>query len=245
MNVPTPASHARRDPAATAALAAAWSHARTLLLDMDGTLLDLRYDNRFWRVDVPVAWGARHGVAPEEAIPRVTARLDATAGTLPFYCLDHWSRELGLDLRALKAATAEGIGYLPGARRFLATARASGKRLVLVTNAHPHTLALKLERTGLDRYLDAVHSSHAFAEPKESPGFWDALQRVQPLDPARSMLVEDSLPVLATASGAGIAHLVAVSRPDSTQPPRDTRPFVAVRRVDELLPAALSSRRAE
>lgn len=219
-----------------AALAAAWAGADTLLLDMDGTLLDLRYDNRFWRVDVPLAWAARHRVAAGDAIARVTARLDAAAGTLAFYCLDHWSRELDLDLKALKAGTVAGIGYLPGAVHFLTAARAHGKRLVLVTNAHPHTLALKLERTGLDRHLDAVHSSHAFGAPKESPAFWAAFARVEPFEPRRAMLVEDSLPVLSAAHGAGIGHLVAVSQPDSTRLPRDTAPFAGVRSVAELLP---------
>ncbi len=221
---------------AVAALAAAWAGTDTLLLDMDGTLLDLCYDNRFWREEVPLAWAARHRVAAGDAIARVTARLDAAAGTLAFYCLDHWSRELDLDLKALKAGTVAGIGYLPGAVHFLTAARAYGKRLVLVTNAHPHTLALKLERTGLDRHLDAVHSSHAFGAPKESPAFWAAFARVEPFEPRRAMLVEDSLPVLSTAHDAGIGHLVAVAQPDSSRPPRDTAPFSGVRRVAELLP---------
>ena len=39
-----------------------WTSIDTVLLDMDGTLLDLRFDNWFWQEHVPDALreGARH-----------------------------------------------------------------------------------------------------------------------------------------------------------------------------------------
>ena len=46
----------------------AWQDVDTVLLDMDGTLLDLAFDNYFWQKLVPETWGAKNGVTPQEAM---------------------------------------------------------------------------------------------------------------------------------------------------------------------------------
>ncbi|EPR3214815.1 GMP/IMP nucleotidase, partial [Klebsiella pneumoniae] len=40
----------------------AWQEVDTVLLDMDGTLLDLAFDNYFWQTLVPETWGAARGL---------------------------------------------------------------------------------------------------------------------------------------------------------------------------------------
>jgi hypothetical protein len=62
---------------------------------MDGTLLDLRFDNFFWQELIPSRYAALHGLPHEEAVAVLTPRFEAARGTLEWYCLDHWSRELG------------------------------------------------------------------------------------------------------------------------------------------------------
>ncbi len=69
---------------------------------MDGTVLDLRFDNLFWLEALPRRWAQVHGVGEEEAIVMLKARFDARRGTLDWYCIDHWSEELGVDIAALK-----------------------------------------------------------------------------------------------------------------------------------------------
>jgi putative hydrolase of the HAD superfamily len=117
---------------------------------------------------------------------------------------------------------------------FLRAVRAAGKRLVLVTNAHRASLAVKLRRTRLDAYLDAIHSSHDIGMPKEEPRFWAALRKREPYDPARTVLVDDSLPVLRAAHAAGIGRVVAIRRPDTTRPARRVDDFHAVDALPEL-----------
>ncbi|MDE2305502.1 MAG: GMP/IMP nucleotidase [Gammaproteobacteria bacterium] len=212
-----------------------WSTIDHVLLDMDGTLLDLAYDNWFWREHVPLRYAERHRLPADLARSRLAPRFQAVAGTMDWYCIDYWSRELDLDIGAIKRACADRVRYLPGAERFLERLRGFGKRVVLVTNAHPETLAIKDERVALTRHFDAAYSSHPFAVPKEHPEFWPRLRRAEPFDPARTLFVDDSLAVLESARGFGIGCLRAVRRPDTDQSARDTQGFTAVDGVLELI----------
>src|SRR5512139_4288036 len=193
----------------------------TLLLDLDGTLLDLEYDNRFWYDVIPAAYAERHGLPAEGVRAQLAPRFRAVERTLPWYSIDYWSDELALDVAALKRATAGSIRWLPGAREFLTAQRAAGRRLVLATNAHPVTLAIKDDAVGIGEHFDRMYSSHVFGAPKEDPRFWQGLFAAERIDPARTLFIDDSLVVLAAAKAAGIAHLLAVRRPDSSRPARD------------------------
>lgn len=212
-----------------------WAEVDTLLLDMDGTLLDLAFDNYFWLELVPEKYAELEGIEVDAAKREVVGRTEAIVGTLPWYCIDHWSLELGIDIRALKEAHSHLIRYLPGAEAFLAAARGRGKRLVLVTNAHRGTLAIKTAVTGVDRWMDRVVSSHDYRAPKESAAFWSELARREDVDPRTSLLVEDSVSVLATAKAFGLEHTIAVRRPDSRCERREVADFAAVDGVAELI----------
>ena len=219
-------------PAATSIVE--WDAIDTVLVDMDGTLLDLSFDTFFWREVVPQRYARLHGMTVPAAQAALAPRFEAKVGTLEWYCLDHWARDLGLDLKALKREHSEHIRFLPGAQAFLASVRARAKRLVVVTNAHRDTFAVKAERTGIDRLVDSVVCSHDFAAPKESAEFWRALEAHEPFDPERTLLIEDSLSVLAAARAYGLRHTIAIRRPDSQLPPRATPGFLGVDGVFEL-----------
>jgi 5'-nucleotidase len=217
-----------------------WSSIDTVLLDMDGTLLDQRFDNWFWQELVPDRYAQRHGLAGEEARTLLAPKFQAVRGTMRWYCVEYWSAELGLDIPAIKRqATIDGVGqkvsYLPGALEFLAKLKASGKRRVLVTNAHPVTLAIKNERSRLTDHFDACYSTHAFHAPKEDALFWPRLHAEEPFAPERTLFIDDSLPVLDAACDFGIAWLRAVRLPDSGRPPQDTGRYTAVDGVADLM----------
>ena len=212
-----------------------WSDIDTLLLDMDGTLLDLAFDNFFWLDLVPEEYARANGLSLEAARQAVESRTQAIVGTLPWYCLDHWTRELGLDIAGLKHGHRERIRYLPRAREFVEHARGLGKRLILVTNAHQVTLTIKCAQTGLDTLMDIVVSAHDVGVEKEQPRFWQAFIAEHRVSPGRSLLIEDNLTVLTAAQSVGIKHTIAVSRPDSTQAQRAVAGFRAVDGVCDLI----------
>lgn len=212
-----------------------WNRLDTVLLDLDGTLLDLHFDSTFWRRHLPRHYCRQHG-RPPEAARALLARMDALRGTLPWYCLEHWSRRLGLDVAALQHRYAHAIRPHPGVREWLAALAAAGRRPWLVSNAHPKTLALKLARSRLGDVFEPIVSAHALGAPKEDRRFWLRLQALRPFDPARTLLVDDNPAALTAARDFGVAAVVLVRRPDSQAPPQPARGFPAVMRITELAP---------
>jgi putative hydrolase of the HAD superfamily len=213
-----------------------WSLIDTVLLDMDGTLLDLNFDNHFWQEFVPQRFAALHGLSLDDAKRELQPRFKAMEGRLEWYCLDYWSRELSLDIAGLKMELAGLIAVHPHVTEFLEAVRNSGRRLLLVTNAHRDSLDLKMEKTCLQAFFDAIISSHDFGLAKEQSGFWQILQERHVFEKSRCLLVDDSLSVLRSARAFGIAHLISISQPDSRAPKRDITEFPAIVDFRALMP---------
>jgi len=213
-----------------------WSGIDTVLLDMDGTLLDLNFDNHFWQTHLPQRYAAARGLPLAEGREELMARYHARAGTLDWYSVDFWASELELDIMRLKEEVSHLIDIHPHVTRFLDAMRASGRRVVLTTNAHHKSVTLKMARTGLSPRFDAIVSAHALGAAKEEQAFWQRLAALEPFDPLRTVLVDDSLPVLDSARRYGIAHLVAVKKPDTTKPEKSTGDYRAIDDFSQLIP---------
>ena len=208
----------------------------TLMLDMDGTLLDLAFDNYMWKELVPRRYAIENDIPYADAKELLMSRYAAVQGDLNWYCLDHWCDRLGFDVVQLHHDVSYRIGYLPGALEFLRHVQALDVRVLLVTNAHRDTLALKDAMTGLGDYFDGLHSSHDYGHAKESQHFWDALQDDVGFDPSTTLFVDDSQSVLESADEYGIEMLVTVTQPDTTEPLQEGSRFSGVRRVADFLP---------
>ena len=202
---------------------------------MDGTILDLAYDNYMWLTHVPERWAEQNGMSLAEARKYLLSKFGEAQGDLRWYCLDHWSDHLNLDVVQLHRDNHHRIDFLPGARDFLEAVRDANVRVIMATNSHQATLDLKDEVTGLCDYFDGIYTSHSFGFAKEQQGFWQALQEEVDFDPATTMFVDDSHPVLASSAIFGIKHPVAINLPDTSRPLRDGGDFVSVEGLAELL----------
>ncbi len=215
-----------------------WSSVETVFLDMDGTLLDLHFDNHFWLEHLPRRYAEHFNLCPEQAKERLIPMIMAERGSLNWYCTDYWSQRLALDITSLKAEIGDRIRYRPHVIRFLQALRASGLDPVIVTNCHPDPLELKLKHTGLDAHVAGIISSHQLGRAKEEPEFWTELQKQVRYLPATTLMVDDSQPVLETARQSGIGQCLAILAPDSQQPPRDRlADFPGIHHFDEVLQA--------
>ena len=213
-----------------------WPTIRTVFLDMDGTLLDLHFDNYFWREHVPLRYAQMHGLDLMQAKEDLFPRFQKAEGTMEWYCVDYWSNELGLDIAMLKEEVDHLIAVFPHVTDFLDAVRKNGLRVVLVTNAHGKSLALKMDRTRLGGHFDALICSHDFGIPKENPEFWIRLQDRESFDRQFTLLVDDSLSVLRSAEQYGIRHLLAVLQPDTRGPVRDIVEYPAIHSFLEIMP---------
>jgi len=214
---------------------AALERCETLMLDMDGTVLDLAYDNYVWKQLVPEHYAKATGISIEEARTALFAKYRAIQGDIQWYCLDHWSERLGLDVLELHRGVNHRIGYLPGAKRFLQALREHHVRVLLVTNSHPDTLALKDEVTGLVEYFDAIYSSHQFGYAKERQEVWHALREEENFGGESTLFVDDNAVVLKSAETYGLRMLLEISHPDTSEPARETSDYTGVKGVADLL----------
>jgi HAD superfamily hydrolase (TIGR01509 family) len=215
-----------------------WSDINTVLLDMDGTLLDLHYDNHFWMEYLPAALARERAIPEPEARAHLESEFTARRGSLPWYCLDHWSRHLGMDIPRLKRELRHMIRVRPHTLEFLRWLHASTADVLLVTNAHPETLRIKMGEVDITAWFDRIVISHDLEAPKEDAQFWERLQALHPFDPARTLLIDDTEAVLDAAQRFGVRHLLTMLQPDSQQQKRlDTR-FPGIHHFDEIMPAA-------
>ncbi len=212
-----------------------WKEIDTVLLDMDGTLLDLNFDNHFWKEFVPLKYAQLHGLSILSAKEQLVPLFKNMEGKLEWYCLDYWSETLQLDITGLKAELSGLITVLPHVIEFLDKIRLSQKKVLLVTNAHRDGLALKMEKTCLQPFFDAIVCSHDLGLPKEHADFWRVLQQQQAFEKHATLLVDDNLAVLDSAQNFGIGYLISISRPDSQLPKRNITTYPAIEDFRELM----------
>ncbi|KAA0450161.1 MAG: HAD hydrolase-like protein [Candidatus Thioglobus sp.] len=169
-----------------------WANIDTVLLDMDGTLLDLHFDLHFWMEYMPLVFAKKHQLTHDEAKSKLFPILRAEEGKLHWYCLDYWQEKLQLDIANLKQDVAHLIKIHPFVLEFLQQAKAHKKRIYLVTNAHRKTLKLKMQVTNLESYFDDMIVSHDYKVAKEEQEFWHKLQKNLQFDKAKSIFFDDS-----------------------------------------------------
>jgi putative hydrolase of the HAD superfamily len=212
-----------------------WRQIDTVLLDLDGTLLDQAYDNHIWRDLVPQRFAIARSMDLHAACAEIARLFAARSGTLDWYSIDYWSETLGIDIGALHRQVRSHVAWLPGAREFLARLRAAGKRTVLLTNSHPIALAVKHEESGVLDHLDAAATSHELGAPKESASFWHAARARFAYDPSRSLFADDNSKMLAAAREAGVRWVYGVRHWDTKGSRREHVEHDAVDAVLDLL----------
>ncbi|WP_077283554.1 GMP/IMP nucleotidase [Cognaticolwellia aestuarii] len=212
-----------------------WSKISTVLLDMDGTILDLHFDTHFWLHHLPQRYSELHNVNLAEAKQSLVDHYQRVEGTIDWYCLDYWAEQTQLSITDLKREVQHLIQLRIDAHDFLCALKSSGRDIVLVTNAHPDSLALKIERTQLDKYFDTLYSTHEFGVTKESQLLWQRLQEKHGFVLEQTLFVDDSITILDSAKKYGFEHLLAVANPDSQQDSRVINQYPSITDYSELL----------
>ncbi len=212
-----------------------WSSIDTLLIDMDGTLLDLHFDNYFWQEYIPKVFADKNSMSLSASLQKLASYSKEVQGSLDWYCLDYWSDLLKLDIVKLKMDVGDKIGFRPNAINFLDFIKTLDKQIILTTNAHPKTLELKLLKADFSEYFCHLVSSHDLGYAKENNIFWDMLTSQYALTPSKCLFIDDSLSILKVAKTFGIGHLLAIEQPDSKKASIDCFPFNSIQDFSQLI----------
>ena len=215
-----------------------WANIDTVLLDVDGTLLDLHYDNFVWDQRVPVAYADLKQLPLPNAKQQLMEKMRLVYGTIDFYSFDFWREQTGLDITDLHQQEAQRIRFRADAEAFLNWLAQSAHDAIIATNADHNSLRIKEEAIALSQRVDRVFSSQDFGTPKEDQEFWTQLQQQCAFDPQRTLFFDDTERVLNAAAKFGIGHVWHVRTPDSQRGPRPQSAHPSLDHFHEIYPAA-------
>ena len=213
-----------------------WTQIDEILLDLDGTLLDLNFDLHFWLEYLPIIYSEKHKIRIEDAKNTLLKMLDAEIGTLNWYCLDFWRNKLDLDIVQLKRNVSHLIQVHPNVDEFLTQAKLINKKIYLVTNAHRKTIKLKMQATKIEHYFDDIISSHDFGFAKQEQHFWHELTRNIGLIKERAIFFDDSKDVLNAARKFNIGQIIAISKPSSKLDAKEVSGFINIENFSQVMP---------
>ncbi len=206
-----------------------------ILLDMDGTLLDLYFDDYFWGHHVPEKYAEKHNIPLGGAKEQLYAKYKSHEKTLNWCDIDFWSRELHLDIPALKEQIQHLIDVHPHVIDFLKLMRRQEKKIFLLTNAHFKAVNIKFKKTQIGKYFDSVLSSFHVGHPKEDLAFWHKAENKLKFNKEHSLFIDDTEDVLKTAREYGIKHLLFKAKASSMTAPKKTSHFHTIHDFRELM----------
>ena len=213
-----------------------WIEIETVMLDMDGTLLDKHFDDYFWEEHVPTVYAQENGMNFWDAYEELMGKYRSKEGTLEWTDIEYWSKELGLNIAEMKSKMNHLIQVHPYVIDFLKFCRENVKKVYLVTNAHSKTLAIKMANTEIEPYFDKIVCSEEIGVAKEDPIFWEKLEKMLSLDRNKCLLADDNELVLESAEKYGIKQLIFVAKSSSKKPVAYSNKFPSIVFLKELMP---------
>ena len=188
---------------------------KNFLIDLDGVILNLDYDNFFWQKHIPKVYAELHKISFKDACLVTKQIFNYKRKTKDWYDIDYWSNMLNVDIKKEKEDNIEKIDIMKGAVEFLESLVKKNKNLFLITNAHEKTLKIKLKKYNIKKYFKDIICSHQLSYIKEEIQFWYILKNKLNISFKNSVLIEDTLDNLIAAHSAGLENLIYISKEES------------------------------
>ena len=189
-----------------------------IMFDMDGTLLDLAFDDFIWNHCLPERHAQVHQCTLEHSQQILYQFYLQHKHTLSWYSSAHWTAKVGFDVLQLQYEHRDKIRARAGCFELLQQLNIHGYRCWLLTNADKAGLQLKLENVDLSPYFELMISSEELGHAKEEVLFWQKLQQQHPFNPTQAIFVDDTEAVLKSAENFGISQLFSILQPSSSRP---------------------------
>ncbi len=136
---------------------------RIISFDLDGTLVDRKFDDALWFEEIPKLYAAKHGATFEQAKAHCASEYNKVGDKSPlWYDIDYWFSHFKIGGRKGVDETTQKISHLIGvygdAKPCLDSLKKQGFELILVSNASRYFLDQKISRTDLAKYFSKTFS---------------------------------------------------------------------------------------
>lgn len=212
-----------------------WDEIDLVFLDMDGTILDKYFDDYFWEHYVPEVFAQKNGASLEQARDKLLSTYKSVENTLSWTDLDYWSERLGLDIPSLKKDLVHLIAPLPQVDEFFSHIKRLGKKVFLVTNAHPKAIEIKLAKVRITDNFERIVCSQEVGAAKEQVEFWYKLEKIISFNKNRTLFADDTEKVLSSAAQYGLKHLVHIANPSSKSPVSYSEQYPSILSLKDLV----------
>jgi putative hydrolase of the HAD superfamily len=182
-----------------------------ILSDLDGVILDLSYDIKFWELWLPEHVADQNNQSIEEAQEKIQAEIDAQRGTLNFYDLNYWDDLLDVDCMQIIKAKEERCSYLKGSNEALQKLSILKNPKHILTNGDPRVQEYKAEIQDFLKFFDSIFYSMHAGYPKEQKEFWALARHNLNLDFEDAIFIDDDFKVVTAAVKAGIKQVIWIT----------------------------------
>ena len=182
-----------------------------ILLDLDGVILNLEYDVKFWQSWLPDHVANQSNRSLEEIKAEIQAEIDIQRGTLNFYDLNYWDNLLNVDCMNIIKEQEEKCSYLEGSYEALQRLSTLKNPMHILTNGDPRAQEYKAETQNFLEFFDSIFYSMHAGYSKEEKEFWALARHNLNLDFEDAIFIDDDFKVITAAAKAGIKQVIWIT----------------------------------